>query len=74
VDEKGIQLGGGRKNLPTQFIFLKIDRERYVICSDSLVLITVIEAVCADGSAVPPVFVMPKGSVGDWFEVPGVGS
>ena len=74
VDEKGLQLGGGWKNLPTQFIFCKGDQEHYVLRSDSLVLVTLIEAVCADGSAFPPIFILPKGSVGPWWENPSVGS
>ena len=73
VDEKGIQLGGGRKNLPTQFIFGKGSRDCYTMRSDSLVLVTLIEAVCADGSAVPPGFILPKGEMKDWSDIPGVG-
>ena len=30
-DEKGIQLGGGRKNLPLQYIFSKEDHDKYVV-------------------------------------------
>lgn len=74
VNEKGLQLGGGRKNLLTQFIFLADDRQHYALWSDLLVLVTLIEAVCAYGSSVPPVFILPKGSIGLWWEVPGVGS
>ena len=74
VDEKGLQLGGGRKNLSTQFIFSKMACKQYALRSDSLVLVTLIEAVCVDSSAVPPVFILPKGSIGPWWEITGVDS
>jgi hypothetical protein len=72
-DEKGLQLGGGRKNLPTQFIFAKGSKTRAVLRPDSLVLVTVLEAVCADGTLVPPVLVLPRGQTGEWWTVEGVG-
>lgn len=31
------------------------------------------EAISADGSAVPPGFVLLKGETGEWWTVPGVG-
>ena len=73
-DEKGIQLGGGRKNLPLQYIFSSEDCERYATQSDLLVLVTLLEAISADGAAVPPLFVLPKGqvSVND-LGLPGIG-
>ncbi|KAF8591605.1 hypothetical protein K439DRAFT_1260996, partial [Ramaria rubella] len=52
-DEKGLQLGGGRKHIATQFIFPRGMRQKMVKRSDSLQLVTVLEAVCADGMAVP---------------------
>ena len=72
VDEKGLQLSEGRKNLPTQFIFSKTAYEWYALRSDSLVLVTLIEAVCADSSTIPPIFILPKGSIGPWWEITGV--
>ena len=33
-DEKGIQLGRGRKNLPLQYSFSKEDCDKYVVWSD----------------------------------------
>ena len=73
-DEKGIQLGGGRKNLPLQYIFSKEDRDKYVVRSDSLILVTLLEAVSADGVAVPPLFVLPGGKVTqEDLQVPDIG-
>jgi len=59
-DEKGIQLGGGRKNSNTLYFFDKEDRNHYILKSDSLVLVTIIEAACADGTPVPPAFTSPR--------------
>ena len=69
VDEKGLQLGGGHKNLPTQFIVSTSDCPCYALCSDSLVLVILIEAICVDGSAVPPVFILPKGTLSPWWDI-----
>ncbi|KAF8589427.1 hypothetical protein K439DRAFT_1280750, partial [Ramaria rubella] len=67
-DEKGLQLGGGRKNIGTHFIFLCGMKQKMVKCSDSLQLVTVLEAVCADGTAVPTLMVLPDGSKPDqWW-------
>ena len=52
-DEKGIQLGGGRKNLPLQYIFSKEDCDKYIVWSDSLILVMLLEAVLADGVTIP---------------------
>ncbi|KAF8585444.1 hypothetical protein K439DRAFT_1343466 [Ramaria rubella] len=48
-DEKGIQLGGGHKGLQAHYIFTVEDLERYVAWSDSLELMSLLKAVCADG-------------------------
>ncbi|KIJ47650.1 hypothetical protein M422DRAFT_136350, partial [Sphaerobolus stellatus SS14] len=58
MDEKGIQLGGGRKNSSTLYFFDREDKSRYILKSDSLVMVTVIEAACADGTMVPPGFIL----------------
>ena len=42
------------------FILCKGDQECYVLWSDSLILVTLIEVVCTDGSAVLPVFIPPR--------------
>ncbi|KIJ52721.1 hypothetical protein M422DRAFT_124454, partial [Sphaerobolus stellatus SS14] len=54
TDEKGIQLGGGKKASRTEHFFGKGDQHRYVLKSDSLVLITIIETVSATGDLGPP--------------------
>ena len=42
--------------------------------SDSLVMVTLLEAVSAVGAAIPPLFVLPKGLINvDDLELPGIG-
>ncbi|KAF8583755.1 hypothetical protein K439DRAFT_1347843 [Ramaria rubella] len=72
-DEKGIQLGGGQKGLQGQFIFGVEDRERYIVQSESLELVSLWEAVNAGGSYVPPTFVIMKSAPPGWWEVQGIG-
>ncbi|KIJ56081.1 hypothetical protein M422DRAFT_150437, partial [Sphaerobolus stellatus SS14] len=55
-DEKGIQLGGGRKNIRTKYIFSATDVNRYVKKSDNLVLVTILECVSAARKSCPPTF------------------
>ncbi|KAJ3983046.1 hypothetical protein F5890DRAFT_1398270, partial [Lentinula detonsa] len=58
MDEKGVQLGGGRKNSQEKYLFAQQDKMMYRMKSDNLQLITVIDCVCADGSAdIKPAFV-----------------
>lgn len=71
MDEKGIQLGGGRKNSQRKYLFAKTDSEKYRAKSGDLELVTIVEATCADGTdAVPPSFVTKPGSVGSWWKRP----
>ncbi|KAJ7189219.1 hypothetical protein C8R46DRAFT_845440, partial [Mycena filopes] len=57
-DEIGIQIGGGRKGTGKQFFYGAGDRSKYKIKSDDLELVTILETICADGTAlVPPCFV-----------------
>ncbi|KIJ40474.1 hypothetical protein M422DRAFT_256733 [Sphaerobolus stellatus SS14] len=72
-DEKGLQLGGGRKNINIQYIFPRGSVNHYVLKSDSLLLITIIEAASANGDAVPPGFILPAGDIEDFMDIPGVG-
>ncbi|KIJ44879.1 hypothetical protein M422DRAFT_141415, partial [Sphaerobolus stellatus SS14] len=72
-DEKGIQLGGGRKNIRSKYIFSAVDANRYVKKSDNLVLVTILECVLATGKLCPPGFVLPKGTVREWSHVDDVG-
>ncbi|KDQ11636.1 hypothetical protein BOTBODRAFT_114053, partial [Botryobasidium botryosum FD-172 SS1] len=66
MDEKGIQLGGGRKGSPKKYLFSREQRHKYRLKSDDLELVTVIEAVCSDGTApIEPGFVMQGGNTGN---------
>ncbi|KIJ08365.1 hypothetical protein PAXINDRAFT_18495 [Paxillus involutus ATCC 200175] len=57
MDEKGIQLGGGRKCDYTKYLYSRKQKVRIKIQSANLELVTVIECVCADGSNLKPGFV-----------------
>jgi hypothetical protein len=74
MDEKGIQLGGGRKGTGLKFFFAKSDMSQYKLKSDDLQLVTVIKVVCADGtSTIKPGFVFPGSTkCPEWFCEPGV--
>jgi hypothetical protein len=65
MDEKGIQLGGGRKNLGKKFYFLHKQRNKYHIRSDNLELVTILECVSAAGAVVPPSFCLQTGRIPD---------
>ena len=58
MDEKGIQMGGGRKNSGKTYFYLRAHRNRYRISSDNLELVTVIECVSAAAESVPTSFVL----------------
>jgi hypothetical protein len=64
MDEKGIQVGGGRKSngkkylSPTNPEGFSRRRNKYRTSSDNLELVTVLECVSAAGVAVPPAFVL----------------
>jgi hypothetical protein len=60
MDEKGVQMGGGRKNSQQKFFFSRQDTKMYRQHSDDLQLITIIDCICANGTApVKPAFVFP---------------
>ncbi|KAE9386202.1 hypothetical protein BT96DRAFT_743431, partial [Gymnopus androsaceus JB14] len=71
MDEKGVQMGGGRKNSQEKFFFSREDRMMYRQKGDSLELITIIDCVCADGTApIKPGFVFAGATkFEEWFEV-----
>jgi hypothetical protein len=69
MDEKGIQMGGGRKNLGKKHLFLKQKKYKYIIRSDNLELVTIIECVSAAGEVVPPSFCLQEGSWPDLHEL-----
>lgn len=57
MDEKGIQLGGGRKLDCTKYFFSREQRVRARTQDANLELVTTIECVAADGSHLKPGFV-----------------
>lgn len=65
MDEKGIQMGGGRKNSGRKYLYLKHKKQKYHIRSDNLELVTVIECVSAAGEVVPPSFCLQEGTLPD---------
>ena len=69
MDEKGIQMGGGRKNSGKKYLFLKDKKHRYLIRSDNLELVTIIECISAAGDVVPPSFCLQEGSLPDLREL-----
>jgi hypothetical protein len=73
MDEKGIQLGGGRKQGNRKFIFFKKRKTRYKIRSDNLELVTVIECVSAAGGVAPSTFILTDGPYPDIRGIPDVG-
>lgn len=74
MDEKGIQLGGGRKLDNTKYLYSRIQRDRVKMQSANLELVTTIECVGADGSIMKPGFVFSgKHTLHDeYFEEEGI--
>ena len=68
-DEKGIQMGGGRKKSSKKYYFLKDQKDRYRIRSDNLELVTILECISAAGDVVPPSFCLQNGSRPDLREL-----
>ncbi|THU98481.1 DDE-domain-containing protein, partial [Dendrothele bispora CBS 962.96] len=71
MDEKGIQLGGGRKGAQVKYFFDIDDKMMYRLQSDDLELVTIIDCVCADGtSEILPCFVFSGvKKAEEWFNV-----
>ncbi|KAJ3979034.1 hypothetical protein F5890DRAFT_1421919 [Lentinula detonsa] len=71
MDEKGVQMGGGRKNSQVKFIFSRGDKKQYWQRSDDFQLVTIINCVCADGTApIKPSFVFPGTRMySEWMDV-----
>jgi hypothetical protein len=70
MDEKGCQMGGGRKNSGRKYIFTRGRKDRYRLRSDNLELATVIECISAAGDAVPPTFVLSDGPLPNVRDLP----
>ena len=63
MDEKGIQLGGGRKLDGTRYFFSQDQQDHVKTQGTSLELITIIECVAADGSNLKPALVFSRKNV-----------
>jgi hypothetical protein len=70
MDEQGIQFGGGRKRTGRKYFFSRKNRGRYRKRAASLELITVIDAVCADGTTLLPGFIFIGNQLWEvpWFQ------
>jgi hypothetical protein len=77
MDEKGVQIGGGKKGSGRKFICGRKQRASIRLRSTNLELVTVVECISADGEALPPSFIL-SGEPGNlqscWFEEEGIGS
>jgi hypothetical protein len=73
MDEKGCQLGGGRKGRRQKYLFGRNSRARYRIRDANLELVTVVECVSADGHALKP-YIIFKGKriVKNWYTAEGI--
>jgi hypothetical protein len=70
IDEKGCQWSGGRKCRDEKYFVPRIQRLCYKIQSGNLELVTIIEAVSANGHALKPGFVFAGKEVClDWYRV-----
>jgi hypothetical protein len=69
IDEKGCQQGGGKKGSSQKYLYSCKMRARYKYHSANIELITIIEYICADGTAFSPGFVF-EGQQYDpeWFK------
>lgn len=72
MDEKGCQLGGGRKGRRRKYLFGRSSKARYRIRDANLELATAVECVSADGFALKP-YIIFKGErvMKDWMKAEG---
>jgi hypothetical protein len=72
MDEKGCQLGGGRKGRRKKYLFARHSKARYRIRDANLELVTVVECVSADGFHLKP-YIIFKGEriQKSWVEAEG---
>jgi len=69
MDEKGCQRGGGKNRGRRKHFYSRRQRAKYKHRSANLELITIIEAICADGTELKPGFVFPGSSFSpEWFD------
>jgi hypothetical protein len=68
-DEKGIQLGGGRKSSGIKYLFSRKQVHKMRLKSDSLELVTLMECVSADGAFMRPGFIYAGNShCREWYQ------
>jgi hypothetical protein len=64
MDEKGLQLGGGCKQLKKKFHLKSLKHSKfYQICSDNLELVTIIECILPAGLSIHPTFILAQGPI-----------
>jgi hypothetical protein len=69
MDEKGVQRGGGKKASRRKYLYSRKQKAKYKHRSANLELITIIEAVCADGTKLKPGFVFSgTARCPEWFD------
>jgi hypothetical protein len=73
MDEKGCQLGGGRKQGRRKYLFGRKSRQRYRIRDANLELVTIVECVSADGTALKPYIIFKGKRVqSHWYTAKGI--
>ncbi|KII83531.1 hypothetical protein PLICRDRAFT_119302, partial [Plicaturopsis crispa FD-325 SS-3] len=69
MDEKGCQIGGGRKRTGRKYFFPRSERANYKKRNANLELVTVIECCSADGEMLQPGFIFSgAGYEYEWFQ------
>ena len=62
IDEKGLQLGGGCKQLKKIFCLKSLKQSKfYWICLDNLELVTIIKCISPASLLIPPAFILAQG-------------
>ena len=72
MDEKGCQLGGGRKKACTKYLYGWQSHEAYHVWDANLELATIVECMSADGHALKPYIIFKGKQVREeWFHSSG---
>jgi hypothetical protein len=70
LDEKGVQIGGGRKQTGKKYYIPRNQRSKYKARDGNLELVTVIECCAADGTMLKPGFIFSGTNYEEeWFNV-----
>ena len=73
MDEKGCQLGGGRKGRRKKYLFGCSSQARYRVRDANLELVTIVECVSADGQALKPYIIFKGKRLNkDWYTAKGI--